>query len=171
MREKKNQERGIPGMIFRTGRFGIFCGAIYMAILAAFMTGCTKDEVNVPSGTDLLKTVGIVETLPVNLADSVSVDPIVTVTFKSGTNPSEISAATITLKNGTNNVPGTLAVTGDTLSFTPEADLAPDKEYTATLKTSKKGGSGPNDGSEYTWRFKTGKHHRSEEHTSELQSP
>jgi hypothetical protein len=160
MREKGNPGRDILKMRSKKSYSGIFCTAMYMILLAVFIHGCAKDEANIMPEIDPLKAVGIVEILPANLADSVVINPIVTATFKSGTTPSNISASSITLKKGNTSVPGKLTFTDKAVVFTADADLTPDNEYTATIKTVSKGITSSDEIKEYSWRFKTGKHHR-----------
>jgi hypothetical protein len=163
MREKGNPGKDILKMRSQKSYSGIFCTAMYIILLAVFIHGCAKDEANVMSEIDPLKAVGIVEILPANLADSVVVNPIVTATFKSGTTPSNISASSITLKKGNTPVPGKITFTDKAVLFTADADLTPDDEYTATIKTVIKGITNSDEIKEYSWRFKTGKHHRFED--------
>ena len=92
-----------------------------------------------------------------NLADSVIVDPIVSVTFKEGIDPQIISSSSITLKNGAVEVPGTVSISGTTAQFTATGDLKSECEYEATIFT--KSTSGKYSTREYSWRFKTGRHH------------
>jgi hypothetical protein len=158
MREKKNQERDILRMDEKMSYFRFF-SACTVLLFTIIIQSCTKDDANVLPEADPLKAAGITEIFPANLADSVVVNPMVTVTFKVGTAPSEITASTITVKQGLNSIPGTMTFKDNTAVFTTEADLNPDKEYSATIKKSVKGSSGSEETKEYSWKFKTGKHH------------
>ena len=93
-----------------------------------------KNSVYDPAIGDPLKA-NIELIVPTNLADSVFVDPVVSVTFKQGIDPDVVSSTAITLKKGTVAVPGTLAFSGTTASFTTITDLLPETEYTATVTT------------------------------------
>jgi hypothetical protein len=131
--------------------------ALYIILLAVFIGGCSKDVVKDQVAVDPPITATIAETFPADLADTVAINPVVAVTFKSATNPSAISASTISLMLGTVPVPGTVTFSGTTATFTPTAVLKPDCTYTATIKSKFKNGS--SDGkSSHTWTFRTGKH-------------
>jgi hypothetical protein len=138
---------------------GLLRPFFFIMVMTVFLGGCTKDENPDILDTDPLKSVGINEVIPANLADSVEVNPVVSVTFKPGTDPSKLSASTLTLKKGSSSVPGKTTISGSTAMFTPNADLTPDTEYTATIKTGQTGGSANFESPEYSWKFRTGKHH------------
>ncbi len=160
MREKKN-----PGNIClgRTGKlkpFGIFSAAVFMALVTFFTPGCTKDDESLLSDIDLLKIAGIVEITPANLEESVAINPIVEVSFNAETTPVELSLATISLKQGTTPVSGTLSLSGTTVQFTSDADLSPEIEYTAEVWTMRKTGNESDRESRYSWKFRTGRNKR-----------
>ncbi len=159
MRKKETTVRENPQFGERMSFAGIIRGTMYTLVLGALLTGCSKEDPNVLSGVDPLAAAGIAEVFPGNLTDSVAVNPDVSVTFKSGTSPSTVAASTITLKEGTSIVPGKLTYSGTTATFTASADLNPDYNYTATIKTASKGVSGSDDAKEYSWSFRTGRHH------------
>jgi hypothetical protein len=133
--------------------------SVFILSMAFLIAGCSKSSVYDPALGDPLKA-DIALVVPTNLADSVFVDPVVSVTFKPGIDPDIISATSISLKKGTAAVPGTIAFTGTTASFTTATDLSPETEYTATVTSPPISGSGSNATHEYSWRFKTGKKHR-----------
>ena len=139
----------------------------YFVLMAFLVTGCSKDVVNDPSVVLLPTNAGIEETFPADLANAVAIDPVISVTLNSGLKSSDLSESKITLMQGTTPVTGTSKCSGSTTTFTPSADLEPDKEYTATIKSrhmsSTKGGH--KDESEHSWKFKTGNHHRGDEPT------
>ncbi len=149
----------MQGQLGHSGLFKPFFYAILMALIAG---GCSKDENQDNLESDPLKVAGITQVIPVNLADSVEVNPLLSVTFKPGTDPSKISESTITLKNGSSSVPGKTTISGATATFKPEKDLTPDTEYTATVTTSPAGGATESGLNEYSWRFKTGHHHHNQ---------
>lgn len=143
----------------RSGHNGISFLSVFILSMALFIGGCSKNSVYDPAIGDPLKA-NIELIVPANLADSVFVDPVVSVTFKQGIDPDVVSSTAITLKKGTVTVPGTLAFSGTTASFTTITDLLPETEYTATVTTLPVTGSASNATHEYSWRFKTGKRHR-----------
>jgi hypothetical protein len=138
---------------------GLLRPIFFMMIMTLFASSCKKEGDPVNSEADQLMSAGINEVIPANLADSVAVNPVVSVTFLPGTDPSKISTATFTLKNGSSSVPGKTTISGTTASFTPTTDLTPGTEYTASVKIGQASASKGSHGSEYTWKFKTGKHH------------
>jgi hypothetical protein len=158
MSYKRKSEAGVHRMPVKVGLHGLLRPVVFIMIMALFANGCTKDQYNVNSEAVKLEAAGIDEVVPANLADSVAVDPVLSVTFVPGTDPSKLTAATFTLKNGNSSVPGKTTISGTTASFKPVTDLMPETEYTASVKTSQSGAKG-SEGSEYTWKFKTGKHH------------
>ena len=159
MREEKQSNYDIS----ETRKISWYAGTIFASVfilsMAFLIAGCSKSSVYDPALGDPLKA-DIAMVVPTNLADSVFVDPVVSVTFKPGIDPDIISATTITLKKGTAAVPGTVAFSGTTASFTTATDLLPETEYMATVTTPPVSGSGSNATHEYSWRFKTGKKHR-----------
>jgi len=147
----------------RNSHFGILGAALSVMLLAGFITGCSKDAVVTDqSAGNSLGAAAISETLPADKADTVAINPVVAVTFKSATLPSEVSAATFTLMNGTTPIAGTLTFSGNTATFTPAVDLAAETWFTATIKINhtKSTDGDHGDSKEHSWKFKTGKHRR-----------
>jgi hypothetical protein len=145
--------------IMRTGvvNLGKLGTTLYIILVAVFLAGCSKDVVKDPSAVDPIATAAIATTSPANLAEAVVINPVVGVTFTGAVSPSEVSASSITLTQGTTPVQGTVSVSGATAIFTPEGDLKPNSKYTATVKTSKKGSSSEDgDNKEVSWSFQTG---------------
>jgi hypothetical protein len=160
MRVIRESEGNIYRLPEKPGIFSLCQTFILMTLITLFAAACTKDQFQDEANTDVLEAAGIDQVIPANLADSVAVDPIVSVTFKPGTDPSKVSASTVSLKKEGSPVPGKITVSGTTATFTPEIDLAPETEYTATVKTGQAEGSDNSEKHEYSWRFKTGKQHR-----------
>jgi len=148
-RERKNPKIRKNKVYFR-----ILGTALSIVLLAVFTNGCkneiTKDQVV----ADPVLSASIAETFPSNQADTVVINPVIAVTFKSTASASEVSASTLILKEGTIPVAGTVTTSGTTINFTPTADLKPETNYTATIKSSKSAG---NESGEHSWSFKTGK--------------
>jgi hypothetical protein len=159
MREEKHSNCDKPETRKKTAYPGIIFAAVFILSLAFLTSGCSKSSVYDPAIGDPLKA-NIELIVPTNLADSVFVDPLVSVTFKPEIDPDVITSTSITLKKGTVVIPGTVTVSGTTASFTTVADLLPESEYTATVTTIPIAGSGSSATHEYSWRFKTGKKHR-----------
>ncbi len=163
MRDEKKSERGIYEMLTGLKIADLFKPFFYLMVITVFMSGCTKDENQAITDPELLSVAGISEVIPLNQTDSVAVNPIVSVTFNPGTDPATVSAsaATLTVKKGSATVSGNTTVSGTTAIFTSATDLSSNTEYTATITAIKKSGSNSPEIHEYTWKFKTGKHHRS----------
>src|SRR5665647_1660302 len=144
------------------GSFRKFGAALSIILMAVFIAGCSKEGPVDPSAANPLADASISATIPADLADTVVINPVVAVTFKSAVTPADVSASTITLMEGTTSVQGKVSVSGNTATFTPIADLKPDTRYVATVKTSLKSGSvdGKSDQREHSWSFRTGKHRR-----------
>jgi hypothetical protein len=101
----------------------------------------------------------VIATIPANLATNVPLNQVVSATFSKAMNPATISSATFKLTG-----PGTTAVTGlvayaaigNTLTFTPTANLAPSTLFTATITTGAQDLAGDALASNYVWTFTTG---------------
>jgi len=152
MRAKREREN--PKIRKNKVYFRIFGTAIHIVLLAVFINGCTKEVLKNEPVADNVLNASIAETFPVNQADTVVVNPVVTVTFKSTASASEVSSSTLILKEGTIPVSGTVTTSGTTINFTPSTDLKPETNYTATLKSSMNSNNGSG---EHSWSFKTGK--------------
>ena len=160
MREIRASEGGIYKLPEKPGIFCLCQPFILMILITLLAVACTKDQIEDDANIYVLQAAGIDQVIPANLADSVAVDPIVSVIFKPGTDPSRVSSSTVSLKKEGSPVPGKITISGTTAIFKPECDLAPETEYTATVKTGQAEGSDNSEKHEYSWRFKTGKQHR-----------
>jgi hypothetical protein len=101
----------------------------------------------------------VISTIPLNGAAGVPLNQIVSATFSEPMNPATINGATFTLTGpGTTAVSGLLTYVsiGNTLTFTPSANLAPSTLYTATIKTGAQDLAGNALASNYVWTFTTG---------------
>ena len=158
MREKfLVSERENPKMRKNMNYFGRVGSALSIVLLAVFISGCAKEVVKDQSLADPGKSTIIAETYPADLADTVVINPVVAVNFKTTADSSDVSASTLTLKEGTISVQGTVSHSGTTATFTPSADLKPSTIYTATIKTNLKSTS---DDGGHSWTFTTGKGRR-----------
>jgi hypothetical protein len=141
-------------------------GMGYFVLMAFFAAGCSKDVINDQSTVQPPIAAGISETFPSDLANTVAIDPIVSVTFNSGLKSSDLSDAQITLMQDSTHVAGVSKCSGTTTTFTPSTDLEPDKEYTATFKCGQMSNAdNDNKGDkskdkQHSWKFKTGHHRR-----------
>ena len=102
----------------------------------------------------------VISTIPAGLATSVPLsDQIVSATFSTAMNPATINSTTFTLTGpGAAAVPGLLAyaAVGNTLTYTPVANLAANTMFTATITTGAKSLAGAPLVSNYVWTFTTG---------------
>lgn len=113
-----------------------------------FTTGTTLD-------TGLPTVTG---TINANGAINVPLNSKVGATFSKAMNPTTITPATFTFKQGATTVPGTVAYSGLNAVFTPAGNLLPNTLYTATITTGAKDLSVPGNSlaSDYVWSWTTG---------------
>ena len=95
-------------------------------------------------------------TSPLNNATDVALNRTITLTFSEAMDPLTVSANTLTLKQGTTVVPGTVVYTGTTATFTPTNFLLAGKVYTATMSNSAKDLAGNALAASNVWSFTTG---------------
>jgi hypothetical protein len=101
----------------------------------------------------------VTSTIPANLATDVPLNQVISATFSKAMNPATINGATFTLTGpGTTAVSGLVAyaAVGNTLTFTPAANLAPSTLFTATITTGATDLAGNALASDYVWTFTTG---------------
>jgi len=101
----------------------------------------------------------VLSTIPLNLATNVPLNQVVTATFSEPMDPATINSTNFTLQaTGGDSVAGIVAYAGigNTLTFTPKANLAPSTQYTATITTGVTDLSGTPMANTYTWTFTTG---------------
>jgi hypothetical protein len=101
----------------------------------------------------------VTSTVPVNGAIAVPLNQIVSATFSEAMKPATINPTTFTLTGpGTTAVAGLVAyaAVGNTLTFTPTANLAASTLFTATITTGAQDLAGVGLASNYVWTFTTG---------------
>ena len=101
----------------------------------------------------------VVATIPLNEAIDVPLNQAVSATFSAAMNAATINSNTFKLTGpGATVVPGLVAyaLIGDTLTFTPTADLAGSTVYTATITTGAQNLAGTALANNYVWTFTTG---------------
>jgi hypothetical protein len=119
--------------------------ALAVEYVWTFTTGTAVDETR--------PTVSSVN--PEHLDTDVPFNTAVTATFSEAMNPLSITAASFTLE-GDDLVTGSVTYAGITATFVPDADLAPDTEYTATITTAVEDLAGNTLAVNYVWTFTTG---------------
>jgi hypothetical protein len=159
MREKSKLAGFICKIPAKRRSSGLYRPLFFILAATLILAGCTKDQLGKDPDADPRIAAGINEVIPADLADGVEVNPVVRVTFEPGTDPSKISSSNLTLSKGDSPVPGRITISGTTSIFTPDTDLLTETEYTATIVTGHTNSSKDSEKHEYSWKFKTGKHH------------
>ena len=90
MKEKQRTCYAKPVQRKKTCFMAKILRVLSMALVAVIINSCERNSVYDPTIGDPLKTV-IQSITPTNLADSVFVDPIVSVTFKSDMDPAVVA--------------------------------------------------------------------------------
>lgn len=130
----------------------------YLALLlVAFAAGCASNgqEIPVTPYDSVAPTVSF--TAPVNGQTAVPYDRKVSAAFSEAMDVSTINQATFTVTGpGLTAVPGTVAGTGATATFTPTAAFSSGTLYTATITTGAKDLAGNALAANYGWNFTTG---------------
>jgi hypothetical protein len=101
----------------------------------------------------------VISTIPAGLATGVPLNQIVSATFSTAMNPATINSTTFTLTGpGATPVSGLVAyaAVGNSLTFTPTANLAASTTFTATITAGAKNLAGTALASNYVWTFTTG---------------
>jgi hypothetical protein len=101
----------------------------------------------------------VISTVPANLATNVPLNQLIGATFSEPMNPATINSTNFTLRAaGGASVAGIVAyaAVGNTLTFTPAANLAASTQYTAAISTGVTDLSGHPLASSYIWTFTTG---------------
>ena len=97
----------------------------------------------------------VVSVVPIANSTTAATDTKPSVTFNEPMNPTTITTATFSMKQGSTVVPGTVTYTGSTATFTPSAPFSAGKIYSGTITTSVKDVAGNALASNYTWSFTT----------------
>jgi len=101
----------------------------------------------------------ILSTIPADAATNVPLNQLVSATFSKAMNPATINSNAFTLTGaGGASISGLVAYAaiGNTLTFTPSANLTPNTLFTATLTTGAQDLAGNALASNYVWTFTTG---------------
>ena len=119
--------------------------------LAAILGGCKKDDFVQVDGVCPI----VLSTDPANLATSVALNKVITVTFNEIMNPATITNASITI-TGASAVSGTVSYSGTTATFIASSPLAANTTYTGKVTTAVKDEMGNALQTDYVWTFSTG---------------
>ncbi len=101
----------------------------------------------------------VISTIPADLAVDQPLNQIVSATFSTAMNPATINSTTFTLTGpGATPVSGLVAyaAVGNSLTFTPTANLAASTTFTATITTGAQDLAGTALANNYVWTFTTG---------------
>jgi len=133
--------------------------ALYFLLVTLFMTGCVKDrlvdnsqgnngvaDITPPSVTTVVPGAGGV---------SVPVNSNVIVEFTEAMDAATVSSTTLSLKQGTTNVTGTVSYTGTKATFTPAGNLQSGTIYVANITTAVHDLAGNAMIANYSWSFTT----------------
>ena len=132
--------------------------ALATLFLAAFISGCKKDDFVVTDGVCPI----VISTDPANLATGVPLDKIITATFNEPMDPSTITPESFSLQAGAKGLAaglsGALTYDGNssTMSFVPVSKLTVNTTYTATIMATVKDLTGNALQEDYVWTFSTG---------------
>ncbi|HEU4791641.1 MAG TPA: Ig-like domain-containing protein [Flavobacterium sp.] len=98
----------------------------------------------------------VISTNPINKATDVVLNKVIAVNFNMPMNQTTINANSITIKQGTTIIAGSVSYTGTTVYFKPNVSLMANTLYTATITTEAKNIQGTALSSNYVWTFTTG---------------
>ena len=93
---------------------------------------------------------------PFNNSTAVALNKVVAIIFSEAMDPLTITTSTFTLKQGTISVPGAVAYSGTTATFTPSSLLTASTIYTATITSGAKDLAGNALAGSTVWSFTTG---------------
>ena len=123
---------------------------IIAVVSAILFIGCDKnDDNNTPIST-------VNETFPANNTAGVSRNAVITATFSDPMDASTITTSSFMVKQGTNEVSGSVNYSGDKATFTPTDNLSAGKIYTATITRDVKDLTGQAIAADLVWNFTTG---------------
>jgi Ice-binding-like/Bacterial Ig-like domain len=124
-----------------------------LLLLVVFTAGCKK-VIEQPGLIGVCPIV--IGTNPVDTATGVVLNQVINATFNEAMNPSTITTTTFVLKQGTTAVSGMVTYSGNTATFTPSGNLAPNTLYTGTVIKGVKDPAGNAMINDYEWSFTTG---------------
>jgi hypothetical protein len=93
---------------------------------------------------------------PTDGSTDVETDVVIRAVLSEALAASSVDQASLTLSNGAANVPGTVALSNNTITFTPSAPLEESEDYTATLANTVTDLAGNRLQNQATWSFTTG---------------
>ena len=165
----KNGSTNVPGTVTYSGRVATFVPTSSLAnntLYTGTITTAAKDMVGNTLAVDYnwtFTTVALADIIkptvlstdPSNGATGVALNKVITATFSENMDPSSISNASFTIKNGATAITGTVSYTGVVATFEPTSNLAENTLYTGTITTAAKDVAGNTIASNYNWTFTT----------------
>jgi len=154
----------VAGTVSYAGLKATFTPATKLVANKVYTATITKDAKDIGGNTLAKDTTWsfatgvmpiITVTDPQDGAINVSINRRVTATFSKVMSMSTINLITFTLKQGTNAVSGLVTYQNMTATFTPNANLMPGVEYTATITTGVKDLNSNSIEKDSTWKFTT----------------
>ncbi len=119
---------------------------------AAFFVACKDDDTLSPTNDNET----IITYSPTNNATNVALNKVVSANFSEEMQASTINATSFNLKQGSNNIAGSVSYSGFTAIFTPATALNQNLVYTANISTEVKNKEGMPIKDNVTWSFTTG---------------
>jgi hypothetical protein len=123
----------------------------FSVLLAGFLVACDSTSTDIDPEAPT-----IFSTTPVDGANNIERNKVLTVTFNQAMDPATINNTTFTLENGSEAVSGTVEYSGTTAMFTPNNVLDAQTDYTARLSTDAKSSTGISIAENTKWEFTTG---------------
>lgn len=122
-------------------------------VLSALITGCGSKK---PTQGNNPNAPTVVSTVPVNNSVNVAQNSTVSATFSTAMNNSTITSNSFAVLNSGTQIPGAVAVNGNTAIFTPSAPFPADTKLTASILTSVTNSNGTPLNANFKWNFSTG---------------
>ncbi len=122
-------------------------------VVGSFLSACLTVTLGCGDGDHTLR---LVQTVPADMASEVPTDIVVTAEFDAALNEATVTTSSFRLtRDGGADVGGSVAVAGQTASYTPARALGLLSAYTATLTTAIEGVSGQRLAMTQAWGFQT----------------
>ncbi|HEY0759366.1 MAG TPA: Ig-like domain-containing protein [Acidisarcina sp.] len=119
--------------------------------MVALVAGCGQETINVPDTTAPY----VISTVPAQAASGVPLNTPISATFSEAVQAGTISTASFTVASPTAALSGTVALSGNTATFTPSGPLLSDTVYIGTITTAVKDLAGNPMVQNYVWQFET----------------
>jgi hypothetical protein len=154
----------VTGAVTYTGSIASFTPAANLlpaTVYTATVTTGAKNLLGIPMASNFVWTFNtgaaptVTSTDPLNNATGVLFNKVVTAVFSENMDPLTITGTTVSMANGVTPVTGAVSYAGNTMSFTPSANLLPGTLYTMTITTGAKNLTAIPLAANYVWSFTT----------------